>query len=246
MNIKTTLKELGLNDRHAAIYLACLELGSASIQAVSSKSGFARSTCESVLGQLQTKGFVTSFRKKRTRHFSPEDPKKLVALAREKVSLLESALPQFSARYFKGNVLPTVRLYQGETGVRTPLKEILEEAKEIVGFGSVDDIFRNLENFFKLFTKERMKRGIPLKIILRDTPLARERQKIGIQQLRQVRLIPEQYNCASLTLIWNNKVLMCSLQDEIIGLVIESRELADSQRTMFNLIWETLPGGMRG
>ncbi|MEK7575410.1 MAG: helix-turn-helix domain-containing protein [Patescibacteria group bacterium] len=241
MQIKQILKQLGLNERHAAIYLACLELGSASIQTISNKSGFARSTCESVLASLQEKGFVTAFRKKRTRFFSPEEPKKLISIAKEKVELLESALPQFRAHYFKGNVLPTVRLYQGEAGVKIALREILDEAKELVGFGSVDDIFRTLENFFKIFTKERMKRKIPLKIILRDSPLARERQKLGSQQLREVRLMPEQSSYSSMTFIWNNKVLMCSLQDEIIALVIESRELADSQRIMFNLIWENLP-----
>lgn len=53
MQIKQVLKQLGLNDRHATIYLACLELGSASIQKISAKAGFARSTCEAVLGSLQ-------------------------------------------------------------------------------------------------------------------------------------------------------------------------------------------------
>src|SRR3989344_4337183 len=102
MQIKSVLKQLGLNDRHAAIYLACLELGSSSIQKISLKSGFARSTCEAVLKSLQEKGFVSSFQKKTTRYYSPEDPKKLIALAKEKVKLLEDTLPQFSARYFKG------------------------------------------------------------------------------------------------------------------------------------------------
>ena len=42
MQIKQVLKQLGLSERHAAIYLACLELGSASVQMVSNKAGFAR------------------------------------------------------------------------------------------------------------------------------------------------------------------------------------------------------------
>lgn len=241
MQIKQVLKQLGLNDRHATIYLACLEIGSASIQKISTKSGFARSTCEAVLKSLQEKGFVTSFQKKRTRHYSPEDPKKLIALAQEKVRVLEEALPQFSARYFKGDVFPTVRLYQGETGIKNVLQEILAEAKELVSFGSIDDIYAALGDFFPKFTAERIKKGILLKVILRDSPLAEKRQELGQQELREVRIIPEEYECSSVTFIWNNKVAMCSLKEGIVAFVVESNELATIQRTMFQLIWETLP-----
>lgn len=241
MNIKNVLKQLGLNERHSTIYLACLEIGSASIQKISAKSGFARSTCEAVLKSLQEKGFVTAFQKKKTRYFSPEDPKKIISLAREKVTMLEEALPQFSARYFKGDVLPTVRLYQGENGIRNVLQEIIDEANDLVSFGSIDDIYGALGDFFPKFTKKRIEKSIRLKVILRDTPLARERQRLGREQLREVRLVSKNYEYSSVTFIWNNKVAMCSLKEGIIALVVESNELASIQRAMFKLIWDSLP-----
>lgn len=241
MHIKTVLKQLGLNDRHASIYLACLELGSASIQKISEKAGFARSTCEAVLKSLLEKGFVTSFKKKSSRHFSPEDPKKLIALAKEKVKILEESLPQFSARYFKGGILPTVRLYQGEIGIRNVLQEILEEATQLISFGSIDDVYDKLEGFFSTFTSDRIKKKIPLRVLLRDTPLARQRQELGRQELREVRIIPAESEYSSVTFIWNNKIAMCSLKEGIVAFVIESDEMAGIQKTMFELIWKTLP-----
>lgn len=241
MNIKNVLKQLGLNDRHTTIYLSCLELGSASIQKISEKSGFARSTCEVVLKSLSQKGFVTSFRNKKSRYFSPEDPKKLISTAQEKVKVLEEALPQFSARYFKGGVLPTVRLYQGEIGIKSVLREILSEATELVSFGSIDDIYDSLGDFFPKFTAERIKRKIPLRVILRDSIQAQKRQQLGPQQLREVRIIPETNEFSSVTFVWNNKVAMCSLKDGIVAFVVESGELANVQRTMFELVWQTIP-----
>lgn len=240
MQVRKVLEQYGLKERHAKIYLACLELGSASIQMISNASGFARSTCEAVLKSLQEKGFVTSFKKKKTRYFSPEDPKKIVSLAKEKVELLENALPQFGAMYYKGNILPSVRLYEGESGIRIVLKEILNEAKELVSFGSIDDIYAALGDYFPKFSEERFKRGIPLKVILRDSPQARERKRLGPKKLRDVRIIPPTYECSSVTFIWNSKVAMCSLKEGMIALVIESNELAKIQRTMFELIWEKL------
>ncbi len=240
MQIKRVLEQYGLKERHAEVYLACLELGSASIQKISQKSGFARSTCEAVLDSLHEKGFVTTFRKKNVRYFSPEDPKKLINLAKEKVSLLENALPQFGALYYKGGTMPMSRLYEGENGVRLVLQEILQEAKEILCFGSIDDIYSALGDYFPKFTKERIKRSIPAKVILQDTSFARERQKLGPQELREVRLISSDNLLSSVTFIWNNKLAMCSLKEKIVALVVESDELANIQKTMFQSIWETL------
>lgn len=189
---------------------------------------------------------MTAFRKKNTRYFSPEEPKTVLALAEEKVKALKEALPQFSARYFKGEVLPTVRLYQGETGIKIVLQEILAEARELSSFGSIDDIYAALGDYFPKFTKERIEKSIPIKVILRDTPLARERQKLGPQQLREVRIAPQTADYSSVTFIWNSKVAMCSLKEGTLALVVESNELANIQRAMFNLIWDTLPEAERG
>lgn len=240
MQIKNTLKELGLNDRHASIYLASLELGTSSIQKISQKSGFARSTCEAVLKSLQEKGFVTSIKKKKTRVFSPEDPKMLVSMAKQKVKLLEESLPQFQARYFKGGVIPSVRLYQGVEGFKIVLQEILHEAKELISFGSIDDIKNAIGDYFENFIDGRIKRKIPLKTILRDSPLARERQRLGPTHLREVRIIPPEYPCSSITFIWTNKVAICSFQEGVTCLVIENQEIFKVQQGMFNLIWNTL------
>src|SRR3989338_1912805 len=243
MNIRKVLEQYGLKERHAQIYLACLELGSASIQMISQKAGFARSTCEAVLKSLQERGFVTAFRKKKTGYFRPEEPKRIVGMAKSKAKLLEDALPQFGALYYRGGGLPTARTYEGETGVRTVLEEILEEAKELKSFGSIDDIRNAIPDFFSRFSQERFARGIPLKVILRDTPLARERQRLGSQQLREVRIVPQNSEYSSVTFIWNNKVAMFSFKEGMTAFVVESNELANIQRAMFLLGWNSLPTG---
>jgi len=239
--LKTILEQYGLKERHAIIYLAVLELGSASVQKVSQKSGFARSTCDAVLFSLRQKGLVTSFKKKKTSYFSPEDPNKVVQIAKEKADMLEKALPSFNNLYNKANILPTVRVYEGVENIKLILREILNEADRLIGFGSVDDIYKVIGEYFPWFTKERIRRKIPLRIILRDSELARIRQKVGHQELREVRIIPESYDCTSVTFIWQNKITMFSLQEDTIALIIESRELANIQRAMFELIWQTLP-----
>ena len=135
-----------------------------------------------------------------------------------------------------------VRLYQSEIGVKNILQEILDEATELVSLGSIDDIYAVLGHFFPKFTAERVKRKIRLRTILRRSVLAEKRQETGAQELREVRIISEEYDVTSVTFIWNNKVAMCSLRDGVVAFVIESKELATIQKTMFELIWNTLGG----
>ncbi len=241
MSLKHTLEEYGLKERHALIYIACLELGSSSIQKISTKSGFARSTCEAVLNSLQQKGFVTSYRNKNTRYFSPEDPKKVIQIAKSKSQTLENALPQLLARYGKGESLPTVRQYQGKQGMITILEEILDEADVFYCFVPVAELFDTLAGYFPEFRRKRIEKKILAKAILKDSPLARERQRLGPQELREVRIMPDAMDHSGAVFIWNDKITMFSLQDDLVALVIESKNLASAEMALFKYIWDSLP-----
>jgi HTH-type transcriptional regulator, sugar sensing transcriptional regulator len=238
MQLEKALEEYGLKNNHAKIYVACLELGSAPILKIAQKSGFARSTCEAVLENLQKRGFVSYFRKKGVKYYSVEDPHKVISLAKEKAYTLERVLPQFMARYAQSKTNPRVRVFQGKQGMKLVLKEILDEAKEVVAFSSAEDLFITIEEFTE-FVKKRVALKIPVKVILQNSSKAREREQLGLQELRQVKIIPDSYNYHGMVLIWNHKVAMFSFTNDLTALVIESEELAKIQRAMFDLIWSS-------
>ena len=239
--LQKTLESYGLKERHAKIYLACLSLGSATIQSISRRSTFARSTCEAVLISLQQKGFVTSFKKKNARYFSAVDPRILIRTLKRKHEILEEALPQFLGTYNKGNVLPTSRFYAGKEGMHTVFEEILDEAEDLICYGSVEELYEVLGTAFPDFRQRRIKNKIPARVILKDTELARNRQQMGSKELREVRLVQNDLPSASTIFLWKNKMAMFSLQDDIMALVIESQDFHNIHRAMFDSLWEKLP-----
>ncbi|MDO8564662.1 MAG: helix-turn-helix domain-containing protein [bacterium] len=243
MSLTKTLQEYGLKEKHVRVYVACLELGSGSILKISQKAALPRSTTEVILNSLQEKGFVSSFKKKNAKYFSTEDPKRIVAGAKAKAELLEKALPEFREVYARSNIIPTVRFYHGKEGMKTMLREIISdtEAKELIAFSSVDDIFELLGKEFYTFVQKRVKRGLPSRVILRETDKAWERIARGTSELRQVRLIPPSYEHHGLIYVWGNKVAMVSLKHEWVVLIIESAELAQAQKTLFDALWDSLP-----
>jgi len=64
MQLQKALEQFGLNKKQAKVYLAVLELGSATVNIISNKSGIARSSCYDILNSLIKKGIASSFKKK--------------------------------------------------------------------------------------------------------------------------------------------------------------------------------------
>jgi len=240
MSLEKVLKSYGLTEKQAKIYLACLELGSSSVQKISQKSNIARSTSYEVLESLKELNLVSIFRKKKIKYYSAEEPQKIINLTKEKINSLEQALPQFRAIYGQSKKQPTVRFYQGKSGMMLILSEILQEAKEILAIGSSDDVLDVFDREWPNFVQRRVKNKIPIKVILRESVKARERQSLAPQSLREVRIIPAKYDYHGVIFVWKDKIAMFSLKKELIALVIESKELANIQNAMLRVIWDSL------
>jgi len=241
MKIEKTLASYGLNDKQIKVYLAALELGSASVPRISKKAGLIRTTVYEVLEALKKKGFVNCFSKKRVSYYSAEEPERVIRFAQNKVDALKEILPELTARSGASRQRPRVRFYQGLEEIKIVMQEILDEADKLLGLGGADELLDVLGDWhLQHFLDERIKRKIPLQVILRDTPTARARQKLGASQLREVRLIPAKPEFKGLTYIWKNKIAMFSFIKDFVAVVVENQELADMQRAMFVGLWNKI------
>ena len=239
MLLDEVLKQFGLTEKEAKIYLALLELGVASVQKIAHKAQIARPTAYDILESLKNQNLVSVFEKGQKKQYSPTDPNIILDKTRQKSKNLEEIFPQLKALYNLPMEKPKVRFYEGVEGVRVILDEVLKEGRELCSIGSAEDIFGNLE-FFPAFVKKRMALGIHTKVILRDSKKARERQKLGPKELREVKIIPADYQFHALMMIFSNKVAMISLTKNYVALLIESQELAAMQKELFRLLWENV------
>ena len=93
MQIESILKNYGLSQKQATVYVACLELGTGSVQKIARKARLPRSTVYEVLEGLKNNGFVSTYLKKKVRYFSAEEPGQIIKLAEQKTEMLKNALP---------------------------------------------------------------------------------------------------------------------------------------------------------
>ena len=170
MNITESLKNLDLSEHENKLFIACLELGSASVYKISKMAGLPRSTGYEVLEALNKKELVSGYYKKKVKYYTAADPKKILNRAKDKIKSLEQALPEIYALYNSQKNLPSVRFYQGVEGMKIILEEILDEAEnELLSIGSADDLLAVMGEYWNKFVEKRLKKKIFAKIILRDS-----------------------------------------------------------------------------
>lgn len=241
MNLSQVLENYGLGAKESQVYLATLSLGTCPVQKISKLANLPRSTCYEILDALKRKGLVSTFQKKQVRYFSAEDPHTLISLAQDKAHMVEQVLPEFMALYATTKSRPAVRFYEGKEVAKLVFREIASEAQENIGYSSADDILEYMGEELTAFIKVRKKKKIASKIIMSDTPKARAMQARDIQELREIRLTPPVYRHNTLILIWGTKVAILLLKEQLSAFIIESQELAQFHKTMFELVWQTLP-----
>ncbi len=237
MRIKKVLEKLGLSSKEALVYKAVLELGAGGAQQIALKAGLPKSTTYDVLKKLSRKGLVNIYLKGKKKHFSAQDPEILRDKIKQQADLLDKFLPDLQAIYNVRAIKPKVRFYEGKEGVGIVIREILKQAKELLAIGSAEEIFTKLDDYFPDFAKRRAQKKIPLRVILRESAKAEERKRLGPQELRQVKIIKFQIEFKSLVWLWQNKLAMVTLGDDLMVVVIESKDIADTWKAMFEGLW---------
>lgn len=251
MTMKEVLEEIGLGDKESRLYLAILELGSATVRELAKKVDLNRTTCYDVLALLVKRGLVSKFKKKGRTYFQAADPRRLLAyLEREKEEVakrldtqkkkVEEVLPEFRSLLAPSATRPKVQFFEGEKGMREAYEDSLTSKETILAYANVQTMYEGLPYFFPEYFSRRAKARIPIRAIFPDNPRSRAQVKHNQEELRETRFLPRQELSFTPEInIYNNKMLIASWKEKV-AIIIESRELADLQKLIFGLIWEHL------
>lgn len=231
------LEKIGFSNNEAKIYLAALELSNGTAQSIADRCGLPKSTAYDAIKKLRKNGLMHSYLKGKRTYFSPADPEHLKKRIEVQNDALNEIFPELDALYGTSEQKPCVRYFEGKKGLGIVLKEILEEAKELICISSIQDLFDKLSEYYPQFTKQRIAHKIPIRIIARDSEKARDRQKMGPQELRVVKIIHTDIPFKALVYIWNNKVAMMTLKEDFMIVVVESKDIALTHKALFEWLW---------
>lgn len=238
--LQSTLEQLGLEPKQCAIYLAMLELGQADVAEIARKSNVNRSTAYLVLNVLVDKGFASRIVGRKF-IYGPLHPQKLLALEKAKIANLEFVMPSLLGLASNAQQKPSVRFFTGREGITAVYEEslLVPHGTEILAIGHAQAVETKISKFREWYIKRRVKLGIKMRAITPGTPgglAVGGRDKIELRETRF--LLPEQFQEQVEINIYQNKVAMVSLvENELIGMVMESRVFAAAHKSIFELLW---------
>jgi len=242
------LQQLGLSEKEAKVYLASLELGSTSVLEISKKAGLKRPTTYYAIEELIKKGLMSSFEKGKKRCFSAESPERLLSLIivkRRKVAVLEEdlqrVLPELNNIFNLAGERPKVRFFEGREGIKTIQEDILKSK-----FNSIEEIVP-LDESYKIFPpsskdhRHEMRKKAK-KISVKMIYSSKKGEILpGEEDSIERRFVPPgKFPFSAEINVYGNKTAIVTYKGKLIGIIVESEEIANTLRVIFNLAWKAV------
>src|SRR3989338_1649500 len=182
--IAKVLKEIGLSDKEAVVFLVLLERGPTLVSSVAQIAKLNRTTTYGIIKELVQRGLVSSVQKQgatRYQSIAPELLPGYIERRREELAEnkknIEKELPQIELLRNKRSILPKIQFHEGAEGVMAVYDDHLatDEPYEMLGFADLDQIVKFLpQNYLTKYMREKEKRGIKVRGIFADSELARK------------------------------------------------------------------------
>lgn len=230
---------MGLTEKEAKVYLASLELGVAPISEISLKAKLNRVSTYDIMNRLIQKGFISTFMQKKVKMFAATDPDLLRDLYRQRYDQFKSVLPDLRRLHGK-TPHPRVRYYEGVEGVKRVYADTLTAKTELLNYADSKSIRQFWPNYDEEYVKERVKRKVYLRGIAPEDEHGKKVVAHNKENHREIRLVPSSiYSFANEINIYDDRVSIISFgKDAPLGMIIESPEIADTQRAIFSMAWE--------
>lgn len=238
-----TLQGLGLGEKEAGVYVALLEMGRGTVTQIGRKAGINRTTGYDILGSLANKGLVNVSGKEPKSEYAAESPDAVVAClkkeaeaAHERIGKAETLLPELLAVATTQN-RPRIKFYEGADGLKHVYEDTLSSTEPIRAYANVDDMHKGLPNYFPAYYKRRAEKGIAIRAIVPRTPTSVERGAHDAEEKREIAFVPpDKYYFSPEINIYDNKVMIASWREKL-GVIIESAEIADAMKKIYELAW---------
>ncbi len=244
MLIDKELANLGLTPEEAKVYMAILELGGSFVSSIARRAGVNRSSCYHTLQNLVEKGLVSSYQKGKVLHFTAEDPKRFLQIAEERMERTKELIPQLLSIANTLAFKPKIRFYEGLEGIKSIFEDVLTTKGEVLGYTSIKGLIELFPDYFRQFCHKKVKNGIRTRYICPTTSEGVDiiddyyPAKYDPNLLEILMVNPKEFNFQNEIAIYGNKVAVMSLNpDELIGLLVESTNFAQSMKSVFDLAW---------
>lgn len=237
------LKNAGLDDKEVKVYISLLELGKTSVMEISKESGIDRTTCYRMLQNLLKIPLVQTLKEDKKTRWAALNPSYLIDYVNKRRDSIKEVFPDLQAIYNLDEEKPKLTYFEGIPGLQKSTADIIREVKhrgEILSFstpGAAAGYYSQKE--FLHLAQERVSKQIMSRILIptiEGAPGYIEGE--DWKNWRHVKVVDDKKMPFKATInVWNNKISILIIKSHPIGVVIESKDLADTMKDIFEVLW---------
>lgn len=241
--LKINLQVFGFSEKESDVYIALLELGKGSVSKISLKAGINRTTGYDILNSLTSKGVISISGKEPRQEYAAESPKAITQYLKRvaeqtaiHIKKSEELVPEFDILYAKKS-RPKIRFYEGNDGLKNVYEDTLTSSQPIRAYATVDDMHKALQTTFLNITSVVQIKISQLGQLFQKLLFGQERKFLDIEEKREIAFVPaDKYYFSPEINIYDNKVMIASWREKL-GIIIESEEIADAMKKIYELAW---------
>jgi sugar-specific transcriptional regulator TrmB len=249
--IHLILSKIGLTTGEISVYLECLaHNGGLRIQEITDKTSIKRSTVNLIVDRLEAKGYLTHYIEGKRKTFTAQPPESLIFSLENTVHDFKNLIPLLSQGRKNGQK-SKIRFFHGKDGIYQMYNESLltlsliknSSQKELLAITPGSAVFSIMPHHQKAFIDKRVKNRIPVRWIAPNEDFSKRFLDNSAQELRKMKFFDKNRFPINMEIdIYADKLALYSLnKDNPEGFIIENLSLANSMRSIFNLIWTLLP-----
>lgn len=240
------VEEAGFSEKETKVYLALLELGEASVSDIAKKAKVDRATVYRILQKLLAIPLVQTYQERKKTRWAALNPRYLIDYVNRKKRAVVELFPDLQALYNLNEEKPKLSYFEGEDGLKELTANIIKETKhrgELLSFSApgAAAVYHTKKEFLKL-AWDRIKKQIMSKILIpsiKEVPGYAEGE--DFKNWRHVKIVnAKKFPFKATINIWNNKISIMTVRTHPIGVVIESKDIADTMRSIFEFFWDNI------
>lgn len=237
------LMEVGLKELEALTYLEALALGPTTILRLAKGTGIKRTTLYSIVEALQQKGLINleffGFKKR----FVAAEPARIESILQQRREQFRQVLPDLEAlANFTGDA-SSLKYYEGSEAMKGVYEGLIRDIRPHEDYLIVSDLKRWLDQdpeHFLTFIRRRAKLPIKIRLLLQDSPIAREHKRIERTFNETIKFLPPHTKLSTNLVITPQRVVVHQLIPPIFAIVIENKSIIQMHREQFEIMWKAI------
>ncbi len=242
--IKDDLEKLGFTSEEADCYVALIETGGGFASTIARKAHSHRVTTYNTLENLEKKGFARKAKKRGVLFFFPVNPQFLLNQTEDRFKTAKSVVPDLLDLQNTNSFKPKIQFFEGKDAIWELFKDMIDSETEVIGYTNFQMAKALFPELLDKYGKEVLQTRKKHRLLCPNDEFHKNyiaenlMPRINADILEIFAVNPEQFSFKNAHYIYDDKVVTLSFdKDELMGVILESKSNAETNRAIFDLAW---------